>query len=175
MSSSDDRRARTSRPIRWADRLIGSALVAAAVTAVVLVLARPTDPAPPAPTSPPAAPALSPTDGLALDTQDCLKSTQTLKDLSQAVAAAGGARGPDVVAAADHAEIRMGRRLSTQNKQLHAVFSDMRDAVALLREAARSGQGGNAAVDRVIQLIDTLDARCQVALSPTGSASPPTS
>lgn len=147
------------------------------MTTVVLVLARPTDPAPapPPPASPQAAPSLSPTDRLALDTQDCLKSTQTIEDLSQAVAAGGGAGGPDVVAAADHAETRMGRRLSTQNEQLHAVFSDLKDAVAHLQEAARSGQGGNAAIDRVLQLIDTLDARCQAALTPTGSASPPTS
>ncbi|MFC4948459.1 hypothetical protein [Pseudonocardia sp. GCM10023141] len=90
------------------DRLIGSTLVAAAVTAAVLILARPADLTPPAPRPPPAAPSLSPTDRLALDTQDCLKTTQTIEELSRAVA--GGARGPDVATAADHAETRMGRR-----------------------------------------------------------------
>jgi hypothetical protein len=68
----------------------------------------------------------------------------------------------------------MGRRLSTQNDQLHAVFSDLKDAIALLQNAARNGQGGTAAIDRVLALIDTLDARCQTALVPTGSAAPPT-
>lgn len=123
--------------------------------------------------TPQTAPSPSPTGRLALDTQDCLKTTQTIEDLSQAVAA-GGARGPDVVAAADHAETRMGRRLATQNEQLHAVFADLKDAIALLQNAARNGAGGNAAIDRVLALIDTVDARCQAALTPTGPASPPT-
>ncbi|MBN9101188.1 MULTISPECIES: hypothetical protein [unclassified Pseudonocardia] len=173
MNTGDGHRPR--RPIRWTDRLIGSTLVAAAVTAVILVLARPADPSPPAPAPQQAAPSLSPTARLALDTQDCLKTTQTVEDLSQAVSAAGGARGPDVVAAADHAETRMGRRLATRNDQLHAVFADLKDAIALLQDAARNGKGGNAAIDRVLALTDTLDARCQAALVPTGTASPPTS
>jgi len=125
--------------------------VAAAVTVAVLVLARPQD-----------------------RTPGCLRSTQTLEDLSQAVATAGGAKGLSVVSAADRAEIRRGRPLCTRNEQLHAVFSDLKDAVALLREAARTGSGGDAVIDRVLTLIDTLEARCQTALAPTGSAAAPT-
>jgi len=150
-------------------------VVAATVIAAVLIFAQWQDPtpAPPVSRSPQTGPSLAATDRLALDTQDCLKSTQTLEDLSQAVVAAGGAKGAAVIAAADRAETRMDRRLSTRNEQLHAVFADLKDSVAQLREAARTGRDGTAAIDHVLQLIDTLDARCQTALVPTGSATAP--
>ena len=104
-------------------------------------------------------------DPVALDTQNCLKSSQTLQDLAQAVADAGGAQGPAVVAAAVHAETRMGRRLATHNQQLYRVFSDLKDAVAALEDAARRGEDTDAALDRLLALIDVLDARCRAALA----------
>lgn len=82
--------------------------------------------------------------------QDCLKSSQTLQDLAQAVADAWGPRGPVVVAAAAHAQTRMGRRLATHNQQLYAVFSDLKDAVGALAESARTGVHSNADIDRLL-------------------------
>jgi hypothetical protein len=126
----------------------------------------PTDIAPretPAPPQISAAPAA--VDPVALDTQDCIKSSQTLQNLAQAIADAGGAHGPAVAAAADHAETRMNRRLTTHNEQLHAVFSDLKDAVSALAESTRRGGDANTAVARLLTLIDQLDARCQAALN----------
>jgi hypothetical protein len=135
-------------------RIVARAFTASIAIAAILVIAetRPTShhvmsPAPPPISASPAA-----VDPVALDTQDCIKSSQTLQDLAQAIADAGGAHGPAVVTAAAYAETR-------------AVFSDVKDAVSALAESTRRGGDAKTAVGRLLTLIDQLDARCQAALN----------
>ena len=166
----DRRRAPTRHrgPVRWVDGLAGATLIGAVIAVAVVI---------PAAATPPAAATVTPAPAIALgrpvDEQSCLESARALDDVGRAITAAGGPHGDDVAAAVASARTRVGRQLATSSGRLRPIVTDLDAALGTLLDAVRGGSAGTAApTDRLLDIIDRLDARCQAALAPAGRDEP---
>ncbi|HXV91870.1 MAG TPA: hypothetical protein VD813_01125 [Pseudonocardia sp.] len=130
-----------------------------AVVAVALVLLAMTPGGPP-PSAPPAPPPPGQAD-LALDAENCVATAQTVEDVAQAIADAGGPRGEGVVHAIERAESRIEQRLDTPDERLTATFAEVGGGLYALRAAITADTGVRAATENLIGLIDRLDQRCR--------------
>ncbi len=155
--------------MRWVDGLAGATLVGAVIAVAVVI--------PAATATPPAAATVTPAPAIALgrpvDEQNCLKSARALDDVGRAITAAGGPHGDDVAAAVASARTRVGRQLATSSGRLRPIVTDLDAALGTLLAAVRGGTAGTAApTDRLLEIIDRLDARCQATLAPAGRDEP---